>query len=189
LDGKYINDAPIALASIISAGEYTIQGRALPFTTSDTVQLGFKTNVAGNYTIALDHVDGLFTGQQAIYLKDNITGNEIDLKVGSYTFNAPAGIDNARFLLKYQRTLNVDAPEFNENNVRVYLNNETLYVNSGTSVIDTIEVYDIQGRLIAHQKAVKSTTATINNLNTTKQVLIVKVKDQNGKVVIKKTVN
>ncbi|MCF8320275.1 MAG: T9SS sorting signal type C domain-containing protein [Flavobacterium sp.] len=189
LDGKYINDAPIALTSIISAGEYTIQGRALPFTTSDTVQLGFKTNVAGNYTIALDHVDGLFTGQQAIYLKDNITGNEIDLKVGSYTFNAPAGIDNARFLLKYQRTLNVDAPEFNENNVRIYLNNETLYVNSGTSVIDTIEVYDIQGRLIAHQKAVKATTATINNLNTTKQVLIVKVKDQNGKVVIKKTVN
>jgi hypothetical protein len=189
LDGKYINDAPIALTSIINTEEYTIQGRVLPFSTSDTVQLGFKTNAAGNYTIALDHVDGLFTGQQAIYLKDNITGNEIDLKVGSYTFNAPAGIDNARFLLKYQRTLNVDAPEFNENNVRVYLNNETLYVNSGTSVIDTIEVNDIQGRLISHQKAVKATTATINNLNATKQVLIIKVKDENGKVVIKKTVN
>ena len=145
--------------------------------------------MAGNYTIALGHVDGLFTGEQAIYLKDNFTGNEIDLKVGSYTFNSLAGIDNARFLLKYQRTLNVDAPEFNENNVRIYLNNETLYVNSGTSVIDTIEVNDIQGRLIAHQKALKLTTAIINNLNATKQVLIVKVKDQNGKVVIKKTVN
>ena len=81
LDGKYINDAPIALTSIINAGEFTIQGRPLPFTTTDTVQLGFKTNVDGNYTIALDHVDGLFTGEQAIYLKDNFTGNEIDLKV------------------------------------------------------------------------------------------------------------
>lgn len=189
LDGKYINDAPIALTSIINAGEYTIQGRALPFTTSDTVQLGFKTNVAGNYTIALDHVDGLFTGEQAIYLKDNFTGNEIDLKVGSYTFNSLAGIDNARFLLKYQRTLNLDSSEFNGNNVCVYINNGTLYVNSGTSIIDTIEVYDIQGRLIAHQKAVKSTTAIINNLNATKQVLIVKVKGENNKVVIKKTVN
>jgi hypothetical protein len=189
LDGKYINDAPIALTSIINAGEFTIQGRPLPFTTTDTVQLGFKTNVDGNYTIALDHVDGLFTGEQAIYLKDNITGNEIDLKVGSYTFNAPAGIDNERFLLKYQRTLNVDSSEFNGNNVRVYINNGTLYVNSGTSPINTIEVYDIQGRLIAHQKAVKSITAIINNLNATKQVLIVKIKDENNKVVIKKTVN
>lgn len=153
------------------------------------VQLGFKTNVAGNYTIALDHVDGLFPREQAIYLKDNITGNEIDLKVDSYTFNAPAGIDNARFLLKYQRTLNLDSSEFNGNNVCVYINNGTLYVYSGTSIIDTIEVYDIQGRLIAHQKAVKSTTAIINNLNATKQVLIVKVKDENGKVVIIKTVN
>jgi hypothetical protein len=153
------------------------------------VQLGFKTNVAGNYTIALDHVDGLFAREQAIYLKDNFTGNEIDLKVGSYTFNSLAGIDNARFLLKYQRTLNLDSSEFNGNNVCVYINNGTLYVNSGTSIIDTIEVYDIQGRLIAHQKAVKLTTAIINNLNATKQVLIVKVKDENGKVVIIKTVN
>jgi hypothetical protein len=189
LDGKYINDAPIALTSIINAEEYTIQGRALPFATSDTVPLGFKTNAAGNYTIAIDHFDGLFTGEQAIYLKDNTTSNETDLKEGSYTFTAAAGIDNARFSLKYQRTLNVDAPEFNQNNVRVYINNGTLYVNSGTSVINTIKVYDIQGRLIAQQKSVKSTTATIHNLKATNQVLIVKIIDENSKEVIKKTVN
>ena len=189
LDGKYINDAPIALTSIINAEEYTIQSRALPFSTSDTVPLGFKTNAAGNYTIAIDHFDGLFSGEQAIYLKDNTTGNETDLKAGSYTFNAPAGIDNARFSLKYQRTLNVDAPEFNQNNVRVYINNGTLYVNSGTYVINTIEVYDIQGRLIEQQKSVKATTATIHNLKVTKQVLIIKIIDENSKVVIKKIVN
>jgi hypothetical protein len=189
LDGKYINDAPIALTSIINAEEYTIQGRALPFATSDTVPLGFKTNAAGNYTIAIDHFDGLFTGEQAIYLKDNTTSNETDLKAGSYTFTAAAGIDNARFSLKYQRTLNVDASEFNQNNVRVYINNGTLYVNSGTSVINTIKVYDIQGRLIAQQKSVKSTTATIHNLKATNQVLIVKIIDENSKEVIKKTVN
>ena len=189
IDGKYINDAPIALTSIINSEEYTIQGRALPFETTDTVPLGFKTNAAGSYTIALDHFDGLFTGEQAIYLKDNTTGNETDLKVGSYTFNAPAGTDNARFSLKYQTTLNVDVPEFNQNNVRVYINNGTLYVNLGTSVINTIEVYDIQGRLIAHQKSVKATTATIHNLKATKQVLIVKIIDENSKVVIKKILN
>jgi hypothetical protein len=80
-------------------------------------------------------------------------------------------------------------PAFNDNNVSVYINNGTLYVNSGTSVINTIEVYDIQGRLIEQQKSVKATSATIHNLKATKQVLIVKVIDENSKVVIKKTVN
>ena len=85
--------------------------------------------------------------------------------------------------------MNVDASEFNENNVRVYLNNETLYVNSGTSVIMNIEVYDIQGRLIAQQKAVNATTASIYNLKATNQVLIIKVIDENNNMVIKKTIN
>jgi hypothetical protein len=52
-----------------------------------------------------------------------------------------------------------------------------------------IEVYDIQGRLIAQQKSVNATTATIHNIKATNQVLIVKVIDQNSKEVFKKTVN
>jgi hypothetical protein len=91
--------------------------------------------------------------------------------------------------LKYQRTLNVDAPEFNQNNVRVYINNSTLYVNSGTSVINTIKVYDIQGRLIAQQKNVKATTAAISNLKATRQVLIVKITSEDNSMVTKKVVN
>ena len=187
-DAKYINDSPIALTSKINNEEYTIQSRPA-FDSTDVVALNFKTDVDGDYTIALDHFDGVFTTEQAIYLKDNTTGNETDLKVGSYTFAATAGIDNARISLKYQRTLNVDAPEFNQNNVRVYINNGTLYVNSGTSVINTIKVYDIQGRLIAQQKNLKSTSATIHNLKATNQVLIVKIIDENSKEIIKKTVN
>ena len=80
-------------------------------------------------------------------------------------------------------------PEFNQNNVRVYIKKGILYVNSGTNVIMTIEVYDIQGRLIAQQKSVKATAASIHNLKATNQVLIVKIIDENSKVVIKKTVN
>jgi hypothetical protein len=187
-DAKYINDSPIALTSIINNEEYTIQSRST-FDPDDVVALNFKTDVEGIYTIALDHFDGLFSSEQAIYLKDNITGIETDLKASSYTFSATAGIYNSRFSLKFQRTSNVVVPEFNQNNIRVYLNNNTLYVNSGTSVIMNIEVYDIQGRLIAQQKSVKATTATIHNLKATNQVLIVKVIDENSKVVIKKTVN
>ena len=187
-DAKYINDSPIALTSSINGEEYTIQGRPA-FDASDVVALNFKTDADGYYTIALDHFDGVFATGQDVYLVDSKTGTETDLKAGSYTFNATAGIDNARFSLKYQKTLKVDAPAFNENSVRVYRNNGALYVNSGNIAISKITVFDIQGRLITEQKNVKATSAVINNLKTVHQVLIVKIVSEDNKEVTKKVVN
>jgi hypothetical protein len=187
-DAKYINDSPVALTSSINDEEYTIQGRPA-FDPTDEVALNFKTDTVGHYTIALDHFDGVFATGQDVYLKDNNTGVETDLKAGAYTFKAVAGVDKARFSLKYQKTLKVDAPEFNENSVRVYKNNGRLFVNSGNVPISNIKVYDIQGRLITEQKNVKVTTAVINNLKAKNQVLIVKIVGENNNVVTKKIVN
>jgi hypothetical protein len=188
IDGKYINDSATALTSNINGEEYTIQGRPA-FDASDVVALNFKTDVAGDYTIALDHFDGLFTAGQDIYLKDNNTGAETDLKAGSYTFAAASGVDNTRFSLKYQKTLKVDDAVFNENNVAVYAKNGSLYVNSGEMAINSIQVYDVQGRLLAERKGLKTTTAILENLKANNQVLLVKVLGANNKVVTKKVVN
>jgi trimeric autotransporter adhesin len=187
-DAKYINDSPVALTSNINNEEYSIQGRST-FDASDIVALNFKTDAAGDYTIALDHSDGVFATGQDVYLVDSKTGTETNLKSGAYTFNATSGVDNARFSLKYQKTLAVDAAAFNENGVRVYRNNGTLYVNSGAIAMSNIQVFDIQGRLIVEQKNVKATTATINNLKAKNQVLIVKIMAENNTIVTKKVLN
>jgi hypothetical protein len=189
IDGKYINDSPIALTSNINNEEYTIQGRSLPFNPSDVVALNFKTDVAGDYTIALDHFDGLFAAGQDVYLLDGKTGTETDLKATTYTFTATAGTENTRFSLKYQKTLKVEAPAFNENSVTVYRNKGTLYANSGELVMTNIKVFDIQGRLIVEQKNIRTTTATMNNLKASKQVLIVKISGEDNQVVTKKVAN
>ena len=188
IDGKYINDSEVALTSSINNEEYTIQGRPT-FDPADVVALNFKTDADGAYTIALDHFDGVFAAGQDVYLVDSKTGTETDLKAGAYTFNATSGIDNTRFSLKYQKTLKVDAPAFNENSVSVYKNNGALYVNSGFVAMSNIKVFDIQGRLIAEQKNLKSTTAVFNNLRAKNQVLIVKITGENNNVVSKKIVN
>jgi hypothetical protein len=188
IDGKYFNDSKIALTSIVDAEEYVIQGRPT-FDATDVVALGFKTDVAGDYTIALNSFDGVFESGQDIYLVDAVAGKEIDLKTGSYNFTATAGVDNARFSLKYQKTLKVDAPAFNENSVKVYKNNGAIVVNSASKAIKTIEVYDVQGRLLAQQKNVNATTATISNLKTLRQVLIVKISADDNSVVSKKVLN
>jgi hypothetical protein len=188
IDGKYINDSEVALTSSINAEEYTIQGRPA-FDPTDVVALNFKTNADGENTIALDHFDGVFAAGQDVYLVDSKTGTETDLKAGAYTFNATSGIDNTRFSLKYQKTLKVDAPAFNENSVSVYKNNGALYVNSGFVAMSNIKVFDIQGRLVAEQKNLKSNTAVFNNLRAKIQVLIVKITGENNNVVSKKIVN
>ncbi|TRX23303.1 T9SS sorting signal type C domain-containing protein [Flavobacterium franklandianum] len=188
IDGKYINDSPIALTSNINNEEYTIQGRPA-FDPSDVVGLNFKTNVAGDYTIAIDHVDGLFATSQDIYLLDSKTGTETNLKVGGYNFTAAAGVDNSRFSLKYQKTLKVDSSMLNDNSVQVYKNKGTLYVNAGEKAIKSIKVYDVQGRLIAEQNNVKANTASISNLKANNQVLIVRVTGEDNSEVNKKVMN
>jgi trimeric autotransporter adhesin len=187
-DAKYINDSNTALTSSINDEGYTIQGRPA-FDATDVVALNFINDADVDYTIALDHFDGVFAAGQDVYLVDSKTGAETDLKTGSYTFAATAGVDNTRFSLKYQKTLKVDAPALNENSVSVYTKSGTLYVNSVAVAINTISVYDVEGRLIADQKNVKSTTAILPNLKARNQVLIVKIVGEDNKQVTKKVLN
>jgi hypothetical protein len=83
----------------------------------------------------------------------------------------------------------VDDAIFSENNVTVYTKNGSLYVNSGEMVINSVLVYDIQGRLIAERNNMKATAVTLDNLKASNQVLLVKVSGENNQVVTKKVVN
>lgn len=187
-DGKYINDSAFALTSNVNNEEYTIQGRPA-FDASDVVALNFKTDFAGDYTIAIDHVDGLFSGSQDIYLVDSKTGMETNLKTSSYTFAATAAVDNTRFSLKFQKTLSIDAQVLNDNSVLVYKNNGLIYVNSKVKMMNNIKVFDIQGRLLAERKNVKSNATSIQNLSASNQILIVKVTTDDNQVISKKVEN
>jgi predicted outer membrane repeat protein len=187
LDGKYINDSPFALTSLISSEEFTIQGRALPFSTSDSVPLGFKTDAAGNYTIAIDHVDGLFNTGQAIYLKDNLLNTVTDLSAGSYSFASAAGTFNSRFELVYQRVLGVNNPDFTSNNVIAFNDNGDIKINSGSTVMEQVRVYDLQGRLLVEKKQINATDTKITT-TASNQVLLLEITATTGTKVIKKII-
>jgi hypothetical protein len=119
-------------------------------------------------------------------LVDNTTNTETNLQIESYNFMAVTGVDNNRFLLKYQKTLKVNLPTFNKNSISVYSKNGNLYVNSTKTEINNIQVYDLQGRLIMERKNVKSSKATLYNLKTMYQVLIVKISGVNNEKLTKK---
>ena len=187
IDGRYFNDAPVALTSLIGSEEFTIQGRALPFSISDSDWLGFKTDVAGNYTIAIDHVDGLFSSGQAIYLKDNLLNTVTDLGAGSYSFASAAGTFNSRFEIVYQRMLGNNNLEFTSNNVVAFKDNGDIKINSGSTVMDQVRVYDLQGRLLVEKKQINATETKINT-TAVNQVLLVEITSAIGLKVTKKII-
>lgn len=184
-DGKYINDGAIELYSLIDTEKLVIQGRALPFDASDVVPLGFKTSIAGIYTIALDHVDGLFLGSQTIFIKDNLTGTIHDIKSGPYSFSSGTGVFESRFEIIYTNSLaNLTSPQF-ENQVIAFKSNATLIVKSGTVVLESVQVFDIRGRLLAEEKSINATETHLNG-KWANGVLIVHIKSVDGMSAIKK---
>jgi hypothetical protein len=188
IDGKYINDGDIALTSLIGADKFAIQGRALPFNANDVVPMSFKATTAGNYSIAIDHADGLFSGSQAILLKDNVTGTIQDLKTGSYTFASAAGTFDSRFEILYQQPLDVDLPIFNENQVIIYKNPaDELVINTGKILMDSVKIFDIRGRLVQERKAINASEMVIN-AGLANEVLLVKITSQDGITVTKKVI-
>jgi hypothetical protein len=189
IDGRYINDSQTALNSLINNEEFVIQGRSVPFDPTDVVPLTFKTTTSGNFKIAIDHVDGLFSTSQDIILKDNTTGLETDLKTGAYTFSAVAGVDNTRFSLKYQKTLSINSSIFDENSLVVYKNKGVIRIKSGSTTIDNVKLFDLSGRLLFVKAKVNANETTIESSKFANEVLIVQITSSDKKVVNKKVVN
>jgi YDG domain len=189
-DGKFFNNGDAALSSLIGTDKYAIQGRALPFNDNDVVPMSFKAATAGNYNIAIDHVDGLFTENSEIYLKDNLTGTTNNLTTGAYNFATLAGDFDTRFELVYRSgLLAITNPVFNYNAVIVYKNNAGVNVNSGTIAIANVKIFDLQGRLLIEKTKVNSNQITIDTNAFSNQLLIVEVTSTDNVKISKKVIN
>ena len=186
IDGKSINDSPIFLSSLINNEEYTIQGRPLPFDDQDTVSLKFKTQTAGDFTISINNVDGLFDGNQEIYLRDNLLNIIHNIKNTSYTFTSAIGEFDARFEIIYQNTI-LNTANFDSNNqVLVSTENNHINVRSTNQMIQEIAVFDILGRNLSSSSKIINNNFIITNILPTKQTLIIKVLLVNGITEIRK---
>lgn len=191
MDAENINNSDVLFTSLRSNNDtkYTIQSRQYPFDVNDVVPLSIKTTVAGSYTIAIDHKDGLFEGEsQNIYLKDNFSNTETNLNNGNYTFVSESGVFDNRFELRYIPSLLDNNQNNFENSVIVYQQNEVIHVNSSIESIQNIKIFDIRGRLIHTSENVNSTSTQVK-LNIEKQIVLMKITMNNGTVITRKILN
>ena len=187
-DAPYFNDAPLALTSLLNNAEYIIQGRALPFSSNDVVPLSFKTDVAGSFTISLSNFDGLFAETQDIFLKDKTTNTLQNLKTAAYTFTTPVGVFNNRFEVQYDSVLGTNNPSLATNNILIGVKNQQIKINAGTIQMEKIELIDISGRVLYSLEHVNSTSATIENIVSSNQMLIVRISTKENGVVNQKII-
>ncbi|MGL2967297.1 fibronectin type III domain-containing protein [Flavobacterium sp. XGLA_31] len=179
---------PMALYSLIGDDKFVIQGRSTPFNPNDIVPLGLKTATAGNYTIAIGGVDGLFENpNRNIYIEDTEMGITQSLREAPYTFFSPAGTNNTRFKLryKYQRG-NGNNSKSAATEVVVVSSNKQITVQSFDENIQQIQVYDMLGRELYSATGINANEYLINTLNESRQTLVIKITLNNGKTVTKK---
>ena len=178
---KFIN-----LYSIQQQNQLGIQGRALPFNEDDTVALGFSTTINGIFTIAIGHVDGLFTNQ-SIFLEDKLTNTKTDLKTGNYNFTTVAGEFNERFVLSYtNKTLKTEDLNMKQSSIMVSTKSKEVNIISSTEAINKVFIYDISGKQIYLKNNINNKELTILNLASNLQVLFLKTVLENDEVITTK---
>ncbi|MFL9843231.1 immunoglobulin domain-containing protein [Flavobacterium rhizosphaerae] len=172
----------VSLYSLAEGNELTIQARPA-FENTDVVPVGYVANNAGNFTLAIDHTDGIFEDGQDIYIKDNLLGVTHDIKAEAYTFTSEAGTFDNRFEIVYMagNSLGTDTP-FDANTVIVYKQDGNININAGQAVMTSVNIYDIHGRVIYTANNVNDTHTVLSGLRSQEQMIIVEINSDKGKV-------
>ncbi|WP_160748047.1 S-layer family protein [Flavobacterium sp. Sd200] len=184
-DGAMLNDSRgIALYTIAENTNLSVQARPA-FTANDVVALGFTTATAGQFTINVSRVDGLFEQGQQVFIKDNLLNTVTSLEE-TYSFTSEAGTFNGRFEIVYAASpiLGNNNPILDANSVVVFKegNNININISTGNNTINSVTVYDINGRTLYNKNNMNSSKASVNNLQVAQQVLIIEVNTEKGKV-------
>jgi hypothetical protein len=188
-DGLSYGNIGSFLYSVIDGDSYVIQGRALPFETTDEVPLGFKCAAAGTYSIKLTDMDGLFLDNQDVFIRDNLTGTDTNIKIAPYTFTSDVGTFDNRFKIVYTQVLGVPSTSFTQNAIIVYKNMDEFHISTKGIVMKDILVYDILGRVIYQLNDVNNTTTILKGLETNYQVALLKIISEDNQSVTLKVIN
>lgn len=183
-DGRvYSAGNPVSLYSLLLPERLCIQGRALPFDTSEIIPLGYTALVAGDFQIALDAYDGLFEGQD-IFLHDIELDTYHNLKTAPYSFTTEAGTFEERFEIRFNAPLSNE--DFETAPVRISYFDGAIRIASDTSSIESVVIFDLLGKRLFTETDMVSTSLEIPRLPVANQMVIVKVVLDNGQEYHKK---
>ncbi|GGG67192.1 T9SS type A sorting domain-containing protein [Epilithonimonas arachidiradicis] len=170
-----------AFYSINGSSKLAIQGRRYPLQQNDVVTLGTKYYETGDYTITLGEKEGVFNGEQTVYLKDKKLNQIINLtEEGSYRFAASKGLDETRFEIIYQDLSSFGVANRTLGSVNVIKDEAELIVIDTKDNITAVDVFDASGKLITSLSGQKSKEVKLSTVGFVKGVYILKITSEKG---------
>lgn len=155
-DGTTFTSNEINIYSLVNDSKLVIQGKALPFDQNDAVPVGYSITTAGDYTIAIDHMDGVFENNQTVYLKDKLLNVVHDIKTNAYSFATAAGTFDNRFEIVFNANT-LGTGDLEGNNAVAYVKDNQLHIESVVNIKEIV-IYELSGK--------KINTITNNDLDT-----------------------
>lgn len=119
------------------------------------INVDFKANEEGSYTLHFD-IDGEF---DMIALIDNANGEETDMLVNDYTFNATAQDASNRFVVRFSKDEGLTE---NNDHKFVYQSGEELIINAEGAV----QIIDMMGRIVYSKEISGDARINTSDFNT-----------------------
>lgn len=145
---------------------------------SSILPLNFKAGVSGNFTINATEVKNFDAAP--VMLTDNVLNVTQNLCVNPvYTFTANANDNSDRFTLRFKSSTGIG--ENNKQNVKVYANGNTIFINPGTTKLQgEVIVYDILGNQIVKNRLNNESSVYSISLNNPMGYYMVKLISAQG---------
>lgn len=182
---------PVSLYSLIDGYEFGIQGRSA-FNNSHIIPLGFSSQVEEEqeYIISINDIEGELISNSMIILKDNLTNTVTNLLETDYRFTSNAGDQTNRFVIVFNEQV-LNTTEFDSNSISIYPNptQNILNINSSLEEMNSIELYDLRGRLVNKFNIDYQVQAQIDISTLENAMYFIKINTENGsttKRIIKK---
>ncbi|MFY8187344.1 MAG: T9SS sorting signal type C domain-containing protein, partial [Flavobacterium sp.] len=139
---------------------------------------------------SLSEVTESFENSQLVFIHDQLTNTYHNLSASAYTFISEEGTFDNRLVVVFTSILSNDNPIQTNTNVWVYKRgNQWTASVAGNTTIESVMVYDLQGRTLYEAKALQTNQHNIKNLMDANAIFIVHVVTADGKTHIIKTAN
>jgi Type IV secretory pathway, TrbL components len=165
--------------SINELNKLVIQGRAVPFLETDVIPLGYRSIIAGEFTISIDHADGDLS-THAIFLEDKKTNTIHNLQTSNYNFTTTTGTFDNRFVLRFtDKSLKRSDFKDADKAIFVFVKDKIINVTSTKENISEVAIFDLTGKLLYSKNKINADQWQIPNLKVENQVLVVKTTLEN----------
>jgi hypothetical protein len=135
-----------------------------PIADDKVIPLNFKSSGSHSFEIKITETEHL-EENQAIYLKDNLTGTYFDLSaMNAYQFNSAAGKFNKRFEIVFQneqQSLSAEESNYTENFIYFQNSSNTLFAKKLNTSVTKLAVINMNGQTVMELNNVS--TEALNN--------------------------